>query len=68
MPNSSSYWCPWCLNDRTQWQLLPSDQPATERTAEFQQVTYKNIQKDVGKQLNAQDKKGVSCEMQYNSR
>jgi hypothetical protein len=63
MPNSSSYWCPWCLNDRTQWQLLPSDQPATERTAEFQEVTYESIQKenDVGKRLNAH----VRCNTNY---
>jgi hypothetical protein len=67
MPNSSSYWCPWCLSSRPEWQLLPSNQLSTERTAEFQQEMHEKILRDTRKQLNPTDKKGVSCEMQYKS-
>jgi hypothetical protein len=35
MPNSSSYWCPWCFLSHPEWQLLPSSQPAEECTADF---------------------------------
>jgi hypothetical protein len=67
MPNSSSYWCPWCLSSRPEWQLLPGNQLSTERTAEFQQELHEKILRDTRKQSNPTDKKGVSCEMQYKS-
>jgi len=67
MPNSSSYWCPWCLSSRPEWQMLPSEQNSTERTAEFQKEMYEKILQDTAKRLNPVDKKGVSCQMQYKS-
>jgi len=68
MPNSSSYWCPWCLLSRPQWQTPPSDEtPPEERTAKFLQDTYDAILKDEQKRLKPVDKKGVSCAMHYKS-
>ncbi len=65
MPNSSSYWCPWCLLSRPEWQLLPSNQPAEECTAEFLENMYQAILKNERKQLKPMDKKGVSCAIHY---
>jgi hypothetical protein len=42
MPNSTSYWCPWCLSSRPRGQVLPSNQLSMEHTAEFQQEMYEN--------------------------
>jgi hypothetical protein len=62
MPNSSSYWCPWCLLSHPQWQTQWSDQPSgLEGTAEFQNEIYQKILND--SRLTAQDKKGVSTAM-----
>ncbi len=67
MPNSCSYWCPFCLLSRPQWQIPPSNQPAEERTAQFQNERHHAILKDVKKELKPTDKKGVSCEMHCKS-
>ena len=68
MPSSSSYWCPWCLLSRPQWQTLVIDQPTgNEHTAEFQKEMYNKLLDDSRKRLKAQDKKGVSTAMHYKS-
>jgi hypothetical protein len=66
MPSSSSYWCPWCLLSRPEWQTPPSEEPE-ERSAMFLKETYEAILNDDAKRLKATDKKGVSCAMHYNS-
>ena len=66
MPSSSSYWCPWCLLSRPEWQTQPSE-PPHERTATFLHDTYQAILQDEQNRLKATEKKGVSCGMHYKS-
>jgi hypothetical protein len=45
MPTSTSYWCPFCLLSRPEWQQS-ADATGDERTAEFHKNTYTAIMKD----------------------
>jgi hypothetical protein len=65
MPNSSSYWCPWCLVSHKEWQAEPNTFVAEERTSKFLKETYEAIRKDSKNRLKPADKKGVSTEMHY---
>ncbi len=47
MPNSSSYWCPWCLISHKEWQSDPQTFVAEPRTAKFLEETYKAVKNDV---------------------
>jgi len=58
MHSSSSYWCPWCLLSRPEWQTTPSEAPQ-ERTATFLNEMYQAILNDDAKRFKAIDKKGV---------
>jgi len=66
MPNSSSYWCPWCLLSRIQWQQS-ADNVGEKRTREFLNQTFDAITNDAQKRLQPTDKKGVSCALHYKS-
>jgi hypothetical protein len=67
MPNSSSYWCPWCLVSHKEWQGQPETYNTEKRTCEFLNDTYAAIKNDCNKRLKPTDKKGVSKEMHYKS-
>jgi hypothetical protein len=63
MPNLSSYWCPWFLLSRPQWQTQVIHQlTGQERTMAFQNEMHKQILDDSRKRLTEQ-KKGVSIAM-----
>jgi hypothetical protein len=64
MPNSCSYWCPFCLLSRPEWQESALN-TGEKRTAEFLEDIYERIKKDHQKKLKAMDKKGVSCAQHY---
>ncbi len=64
MPASTSYWCPFCLLSRPEWQQS-ADVDGDERTVEFQEATYEAILKDSLKKMVPMDKKGVSSQMHY---
>ena len=66
MPNSSSYWCPWCLLSRVEWQQS-ADNMGEKRTAQFLNDTYSAIQQDTAKRMQPNERKGVSCAMHYKS-
>jgi hypothetical protein len=66
MPSSTSYWCPLCLLSRTQWQVS-ADATGEERTAEFQQNTYKAVLNDTTNRMTPAEKKRVATEMHYAS-
>jgi hypothetical protein len=60
IPNSSSYWCPWCLLSHKEWQHDPQSFIAKPRTAKFLDETYHAVKNNVRNQLMANDRKGVS--------
>jgi hypothetical protein len=62
MPNSSSYWCPWCLLSHPEWNKDPDTFVPEERTLQFISEMSEAVQKDFKKQLKPMDQKGVSCE------
>jgi predicted RNA binding protein with dsRBD fold (UPF0201 family) len=64
MPASTSYWCPFCLLSRPEWQQS-ADANGDERTAEFQRNTYTAIMNDRQKKMTPMKKKGVSSQMHY---
>lgn len=64
MPNSSSYWCPWCLLSRPEWQES-ADATGESRTTAFLEQMGAAITTDVAKRLKPMDKKGVSGPMHY---
>ena len=66
MPKSSSYWCPWCLLSRVEWQQS-AENNGEKRTIEFLQQTYNAVRNDVQKRMQPTEKKGVSCAMHYKS-
>jgi hypothetical protein len=66
MPNSSSYWCPWCLLSRVEWQESVTN-TGEEQTAEFLVQMYQKIKNDPRKKLQPIKQKGVSCAMHYKS-
>lgn len=66
MPNSCSYWCPWCLLSRVEWQESVNN-TGDQRTDTFLIDTYEKIKNDTKKRLQATEKKGVSSAMHYKS-
>jgi len=46
MPNSSSYWCPWCLLSHPEWNRDPTTFAVEERTLKFLSDTVEAINKD----------------------
>ncbi len=64
MPKSSSYWCPWCLLSRPEWQQSANNN-GEKRTIEFLNEMYHKIVKDKAKRLQPVDKKGVSTPIHY---
>jgi hypothetical protein len=64
MPKSSSYWCPWCLLSRIEWQQSASS-IGEKRTREFLQKMYEAVKNDTHKKLQPTFKKGVTCAMHY---
>ncbi len=65
MPNSSSYWCPWCLVTHREWQADPDTYVAEKRTSKFLSETYLAVKMDTCNRLKPTDKKGVSTEVHY---
>ncbi len=59
MPNSSSYWCPWCLLSHPEWNRDPTTFVAEERTLKFLSDTVEAINKDFEKKLKPIDGKSV---------
>jgi hypothetical protein len=64
MPASTSYWCPFCLLSRPEWQQSAENIEA-ERTVEFQTNTDTAVLSDIEKKMTPADKKGVSTAMYY---
>ncbi len=56
MPKSSSYWCPWCLLSRVEWQQS-AENNGEKRTIEFLQQTYNAVRNDVQKRMQPTEKK-----------
>jgi hypothetical protein len=46
MPNSSSYWCPWCLLSHPEWNKDPDAFVTEERTLKFLSKTLEAIKYD----------------------
>jgi hypothetical protein len=65
MPNSSSYWCPWCLLSHPEWNKDTSTVTAEQRTIKFLSDTVQAIKRDTKKQLKPIDRKGVTSERHY---
>ena len=65
MPNSSSYWCPWCLVSHREWQAEPDSYVAEKRTSRMLSETYMAVKMDTCNRLKPTDKKGVSAEVHY---
>jgi hypothetical protein len=65
MPNSSSYWCPWCLLSHSEWNKDPDTFIPEEHTLQFLLEMSEAVQKDFKKQLKPMDRKRVSCERHY---
>jgi flagellar biosynthesis chaperone FliJ len=66
MPNSSSYWCPWCFLSHPEWNRDPTTFAVEERTLKFLSNTVEDINKDSEKKLKPMDRKGVLTERHYN--
>jgi hypothetical protein len=66
MPNSSSYWCPWCLLSRIEWQQSANN-TGEKRTSTFLQEMYNAVRNDTQKRLQPTFKKGVSSALHYKS-
>lgn len=66
MPNSCSYWCPFCLLSRIEWQESAANTGET-RTSIFLEETYEQIKEDKQNKLQPTDKKGVSTAVHYKS-
>jgi hypothetical protein len=64
MPKSSSYWCPWCLLSRVEWQQS-ADNEGEKRTAEFLHETYEAVRQDTAKRMQPTEWKGVTCSLHY---
>jgi hypothetical protein len=56
MPASTSYWCPFCLLSRPEWQQS-AEIIGAEHTVEFQRTTYTAVVSDIEKKLLLQTKK-----------
>jgi len=48
MPKSSSYWCPWCLMSRVEWQQS-AESNGKKQAIEFLTETYKAVRNDTEK-------------------
>jgi hypothetical protein len=67
MPNSSSYWCPWCLLSHADWNQPPETFNAEERTLEFLTEVSLAVKNDSERKLKPIDRKGATCERHYKS-
>jgi hypothetical protein len=65
MPNSSSYWYPWCLLYHADWNQPPETFNAEERTLEFLTEVSLAVKNDSERKLKPTDRKGVTCERHY---
>jgi hypothetical protein len=65
MPNSSSYWCPWCLLSHANWNQPPETFNAEERTLDFLLEVSLAVKNDSERKLKPMDRKGVTCERHY---
>jgi hypothetical protein len=66
IPNSCSYWCPFCLLSRIEWQESAANTGET-RTSIFLEKTYEQIKEDKQNKLQPTNKKGVSTAVHYKS-
>jgi hypothetical protein len=66
MPNSSSYYCPWCLLSHPEWNRDPTTCAVEECTLKFLSDTVEAINKDFEKKLKPMDRKGVLTKRHYN--
>jgi len=64
MPKSSSYWCPWCLLSRIEWQQS-AESCGEKRTIQFLTETYDKVKQDTQKRMQPTEKKGVATAMHY---
>ncbi len=65
MPNSTSYWCPWCLLSHSEWNKAPEAFIPEARTLDFLSEMYLAVKNDADKKLKPTDQKGVLCERHY---
>jgi hypothetical protein len=65
MPNSTSYWCPWCLLSHSEWNKAPETFIPEARTLGFLSEMYLAVKNDADKKLKPTDRKGISCERHY---
>ncbi len=65
MPNSTSYWCSWCLISHAEWNQLPETFHAEERSSLFLSEMPLAVKNDSEKRLKPTDRKGVTCERHY---
>jgi len=66
MLHSSSYWCPWSLLSRIEWQQSANN-TGEKRTSTFLQEMYNAVRNDTQKRLQPTFKKGVSSALHYKS-
>ena len=67
MPNSSSYWCPWCLLSHSEWNRSPETFTVEERTIEFLTNMAAAVKNDTQRRLKPIERKGVTCDRHYSS-
>ncbi len=65
MPNSSSYWCPWCLLSHPEWNRDPATFVTEDRTLKFLSDTVEAIKNDSEKKMKPMDRKGVVTNRHY---
>jgi len=65
MPNSSSYWCPWCLLSHPEWNRDPATFVTEDRTLKFLSETVEAIKNDSEKKMKPMDRKGVVTNRHY---
>jgi len=67
MPNSSSYWCPWCLLSHPEWNCPPEMFTVEEWTIEFLMNMAAAVENDTQCRLKPMEHKGVTCDWHYSS-
>jgi hypothetical protein len=65
MPNSTSYWCPWCLLSHPEWNKPPETFIAQARTSTFLSETASAVKDGTDKKLKPYDQNGVTCKRHY---
>jgi hypothetical protein len=65
IPNSTSYWCPWCLLSHVEWDRPPETFHVIESTSKFLTDMATAVKMTKKKVCSPTDQKGVTCDRHY---